>query len=393
MDRARPCFLLVTLAVTVACHDPAAGPARIGAPALSVGSDAGCPATADLVVRNEAELVAALDAAAPGDVIALDGTIAVTSDVTVGSSVTLTCATPGSGLAVAPGATVISLLNVTAAFVTVDGLVLDGTGTLNGPYFALNDPGDLDGDGVTGTAANVSLMNSTVTCGPGECAFLVAVPGAVITGNRFTSHGSLTGIHLQAFGGVGTDSSRVARNTIIARAPSTVATFGAIRLRDGSDVTVAANEVRGPWANSLALADLSHSRIEHNRLDGAQFFGIRAQAGVSFLPVSITDNAFRNNQISGAAGAGIFLSSACRNDLFGNNLQGHAGDLGAVFDVPTGANIMVGNMNVVIDNGDLDCDGDGVADPNVITGPGRVSRGAPFVTLGGPETASTGRLR
>ncbi len=38
-----------------------------------------------------------------------------------------------------------------------------------------------------------------------------------------------------------------------------------------------------------------------------------------------------------------------------------------IFDVTTGANTLKGTPNaVVIDDGNFDCDGDGVADPNII---------------------------
>ena len=68
--------------------------------------------------------------------------------------------------------------------------------------------------------------------------------------------------------------------------------------------------------------------------------------------------------------------------------------MGAIFDAETGANTLVGNQNVVIDNGDFDCNGDGVADPNIITGRGAVLNGVNLgdivsdaaVTSGGPES-------
>jgi hypothetical protein len=53
----------------------------------------------------------------------------------------------------------------------------------------------------------------------------------------------------------------------------------------------------------------------------------------------------------------------------------NADDLGAIFLETTGANTLVGNKNVVVDNGDFDCDGDGISDPNVITGNGAVLNG------------------
>jgi len=108
----------------------------------------------------------------------------------------------------------------------------------------------------------------------------------------------------------------------------------------------------------------------------------------------LADSQIRNNRIAATGSAGLFLTSACGNELIGNDLQGSAGGVGAVFDVPTGANIFVGNQNVVIDNGGgLDCDGDGVGDPNIITAPGRVLRGVPFSPPPGVATGSSSRLQ
>jgi hypothetical protein len=46
-----------------------------------------------------------------------------------------------------------------------------------------------------------------------------------------------------------------------------------------------------------------------------------------------------------------------------------------IFTELTGANTLVGNQNVVIDNGNYDCDGDGPIDPNIISGSGAVDNG------------------
>jgi len=66
--------------------------------------------------------------------------------------------------------------------------------------------------------------------------------------------------------------------------------------------------------------------------------------------------------------------------------------VGAIFDGPTGANVLVGNVTVVIDNGSFDCDGDGVPDPNIITGPGRVLHG-PFSPAPSDAAGSTGKFQ
>src|SRR5439155_16919576 len=46
-----------------------------------------------------------------------------------------------------------------------------------------------------------------------------------------------------------------------------------------------------------------------------------------------------------------------------------------VFDVTSGANSYAGDPSVVVDNGGFDCNGDGVNDPNIITGPGAARHG------------------
>jgi hypothetical protein len=72
--------------------------------------------------------------------------------------------------------------------------------------------------------------------------------------------------------------------------------------------------------------------------------------------------------MTSAGVAGILALNACSNVFVGNNLGGNADDTGIIFSSTTGANTYVGNGSVVIDNGNFDCDGDGVPDPNVITG-------------------------
>lgn len=175
------------------------------------------------------------------------------------------------------------------------------------------------------------------------------------------------------------------RNTIVATASSGAPVFGGIRVRDGRDVIVAGNVVQGPWSNGIATTDLIAGLFEHNRIEGATGFGLWLGAGASFVPIAMTNNRFRANQATRSGGAGILASVACGTTFVGNNLQRNAGDIGAIFDVTTGANTLEGNQNVVLDNGDFDCDGDGAADPNVITGRGLVRNGGPFA----PPTART----
>jgi len=377
-----PAFLtLLLLSLTSACTEPPSAPASPGIPAFRLGAEAKCPAAPDFVVTTEGDLLAAVAAASPGATIALDGMIGITADLNVSTpNVTLTCASPGSGLFTEAGGSVVELLTVSASSVAVDRLVLDGSNAQD-PYVALN----VDG---------VRLTNNTVICSPGSvggsCSIFSGTPHAVVSGNQFRSAGSTTGLHMQ----LGIDGSRIENNTVTTTAPSDGPPhFGGLRVRDGANVVISGNTVRGPWANSLALSDLASSSIEHNDLAGAMAFGILARSGTSFRSISMTDDAFRNNRISGAGSAGIFLTSACRNQLFGNNLGGNANDMGAVFDVPTGANIMVGDENVVIDNGSFDCDGDGIADPNTIGAPGRVQHGVAFGRPAEPGAVSSGKLR
>ena len=358
-----------TAACLLACSDPTLTPTASDAvpllPSFSAGTQAGCPATADFVVSTEGQLVTALATASPGATIALAGMIGLTAEPNVTTpNITLTCATLGSGLFAQAGGSVLELLTISASGVAVDRLVLDGSNASD-PYVAAN-------------VDNLRLTNTTVICGPaslgGSCGFFSGTPNAVVSGNGFRSTGSSTGLHMQ----LGIDGSRIENNTVTTTAPSTGPVFGGLRIRDGANVVIRNNSVQGPWVSGMALVDLASSSIEHNDLTGAALFGIRARSGFSFRPISMTNDVFRNNQISGAGSAGILLTSACGNQLFGNNLNGNAGDVGLVFDVPTGANIMVGNNNVVIDNGNFDCDGDGIADPNTVGGPGRVSHGVGF---------------
>lgn len=366
-------FVLAGAALWLSCSESSTTPSGPG-PQFAVSGQSTCPIPATLAVTDEAGLVAALAAAAPGQVIGVRGTIVVHSDLFITTpSVTLTCASPGAGLAADTLSAITFLLNARANGVTVAYLALDAHNLVEGPY---------DGEDASG----LRFTNNSVTCGAGECVFFDQnTPNAVVADNQFVSNGSFTGVQMQT----GIDGSRVERNSIIATAPSTGFNFGGIRARDGSGVTIANNVIAGPWSNSLALADLTDSRVAQNRLRGAVNFGIKARAGGSFLPISITGDLFTSNIVTGAGAAGMFLRSACRNTFLGNALEGNAGDVGAIFDVMTGANVFDGNRNVVIDNGSFDCEGDGQPDRNVISGPGRVLH----VPQGPPSGDSTALVR
>ncbi|MHC4709181.1 MAG: right-handed parallel beta-helix repeat-containing protein [Planctomycetota bacterium] len=375
--------VLVFLAFAVACGERPSEPQAPGTPAFAQGASGGakggnaaCPIPADVVVSDEARLRAALSAASSGDVIGLDGMI----ELTLGSldiftdGIVVTCATPGSGVVTAPDFSFVWAFLIGARNVTISHLVVDGS-TSDRPFRAHN-------NGASFVASDLNISDNTVTCG-GGCVMSTGVANANITDNYFVSAGGRTGVHLEGQGPRGPDGTqprlidgaRVLRNTIV-----TTARYGwpcgfhisGLRVRDGSDVVVAHNVVQGPWANSLSPADLSHSRFEANSLDGADCFGI----GVSLnrkTVLSTSNNVFRSNRVTGAGAAGIVVrDGSCGNVFVGNDLQGNADDIGAIFDAPTGANTLVGNKNVVMDNGSYDCDGDEVPDPNIITGRGTV---------------------
>jgi hypothetical protein len=133
-------------------------------------------------------------------------------------------------------------------------------------------------------------------------------------------------------------------------------------------VVVADNEVRGPWQNGVVAVNLIDSEIRGNRVDSPAHFGLAVNLPNSPSIATATGNQVRNNRLSGAGSAGIFVAAACDNLFVGNVLGRNAGNVGALFDVSTGANVLLGNGTIVMDNGDHDCTGDGVADPNQITG-------------------------
>ena len=379
---ARHAVVLLTLA---ACNEPTR-PATPRSPqadvALSVAT--ACPTPANVVVTDEAGLNAALAAAQPGEVIGLGAFFGVSSHVRVTTpNVTLTCAAPGAGLfALNTSVDFLIVVDVGGSGVAVDGLVLDGSGTTPPPtpfditgstYFA----GDFFGPGLA--VPNVRFSNNTVTCGPGSCAFFVGTSGAVVLNNTFThSTESATGVHLQ-MGIDNIENVRVQGNTIIATAPSTFFNFGAIRVFGGRGVVIADNVVTGPWFNSVSVTFLTQSRITGNRFTGAAANGIRLGNPNGAPLAAVQDNLISNNSATGAGNAGVFANQACNNVFVGNNLQGNVGNVGAIFAATTGANTLVGNGTVVIDNGAFDCDGDGVNDPNIVTGARAVMHG---VTLG-----------
>ena len=98
MHRFARLFSAVMFGVAVGCQDRTVAP-----PSFAVTQPASaCPANPTIIVTDDTLLRAALRAARPGDVIAVSGTIEVTRDDSITTdNVTLTCATPGSGLVAA----------------------------------------------------------------------------------------------------------------------------------------------------------------------------------------------------------------------------------------------------------------------------------------------------
>ena len=222
----------------------------------------------------------------------------------------------------------------------------------------------------------ITVTHGRITDNSGECGDACVFgaggsPGLVLARNQFQTAGSSAGFLLQE----NTDGDSVVGNTIVTTKPSFVPGFGGIRIRDGANAVVTDNIIAGPWANSLALTDVTTADVERNSLQGASRFGIGITTEESVRPISLMGSLFRANRVSGAGMAGIFVQLACNNSFVGNNLQGNAGDVGLVFDNTTGANTFTGNANLVADNGAFDCDGNGMNDPNIISGPGNARRG------------------
>ena len=362
------------LLVIAACQDRSVVPTA-GRAAFAAAAPAACPATPTVVVSDEAGLRTAIATAAPGAVIAIQGMIGLTQDDTIrAAGVTVTCATPGSGLFAVAGGGAQDMLTVDARKVTVDHLVLDASQAADGPYLSEN-------DGVTAFAESTTFTNNTVICPPnGVCAFIAGGIGAVVSDNRFQALGSFTGIQLQTNGVVGEMSiygAHVERNTVVTTDPSTGPRQGGIRPAGAAGAVIADNTVVGPWRNSLSAARLAHSRVQGNEFRGAVRNGIRlSDAGPLFIAgIPASDNVFSNNRITASGEGGIFAHLACRNAFMGNNVQGNAGDIGAIFPDSSGANTLAGNGTIVVDDGAFDCDGDGLNDPNVITGAGAVRHG------------------
>src|SRR2546430_9865247 len=369
MSRIARLFPLL-LVVAAGCQDRSTVPTANGT-SFAAAAPAASRATPTVTVSDEAGLRTAIATAAPGAVIAIQGMIGLTQDDTIRTAgVTVTCATPGSGLFAVAGSGVQDLLIAAAKRDVVDRLVLDASQAGDSPLAGFN-------DGTTFFAESIRFTNNSGTCAPGgERVFISGGLGAVVTDNHFEAPGAFSGIQLQV------DVARVdrapsQRNTLVATAPSIGLRQGGVRPADASGVVIADNTVAGPWRNGLSGARLARSRVQGNQFRGAVRNGIRlSDAGPLFIggrPAS--DNLFSNNRIAASGEAGIFAHLACRNAFIGNNLQGNAGDIGAIFPDSSGANTLTGNGTIVVDDGAFDCDADGLNDPNIITGAAAVRHG------------------
>lgn len=364
---------LPLLLLIAACGGDATAPElQLEAQFANAGPN-GCAADADWVVTDADELFTAMEAAQEGDVIAVDGVISTTFGAyTFINGITLTCATPGSGIVAAPDwdTNIAFLLRIFSHEVSVTNLFLDAAATPRGPLYAHYNGGPR-------YARYLTFTGNTVVCGPGECLFLVGVLGSYIADNAFESAGGTSGIHVQGGGErlpgdpspYQTDATQVIRNVVTATAPSPMSGFGGIRVRDGGNLVVSRNVVTGPWANSLSPSEVRESTFEGNTLEGAQAHGIRVSYN-PFTTVSTSSSTFRYNRVSGSGGSGAFVAQACANVLMGNVFRDVAEDVAVWFHASTGWNLFLGNHNAVVDDGDFDCDENGTSDPNVVTGPG-----------------------
>ncbi|PYP70883.1 MAG: hypothetical protein DMD36_05285, partial [Gemmatimonadetes bacterium] len=111
-------------------------------------------------MTDEASLLAALGAVGQGDTVAIRGALEMSVpsfDVTT-DGITLTCATPGSGLSIRSGASINNMIVVKSRGVTVERLVLDSRGAIGGAYLTFFDPAE------GGFAEDARFLNNRVLC-------------------------------------------------------------------------------------------------------------------------------------------------------------------------------------------------------------------------------------
>lgn len=358
----RAASLVLAAATLAACADQPTTPAlRTAGPSLSQA--AACAASPTAVVTTEAELRAAVAAAQPGDVIAISGMIPLEASVVLSTpGITVTCAEPGAGLSLVFRFLGI-LLEVEAADVTISGLALDA----EYGYAAVAGFNIFNQD-----FSNIRVVGNHIGCGYTTCVFFVGTRGTQITDNHFEGDSTNTGIQFQApyrtAEGIPinpVDGAVIARNVMETERSYASGVYGAIRVRDGSNVTITQNQVGAGWTNGIALTNVYDSRVDQNRVDGAHYYGITT-VDIVARPIMLSGVSFTGNQVANSGRSAVWIGRACHNVFTGNNVQHNA--RGAIFLASTGANVWRGNPGEVQDRGSFDCDHDGVVDPNVISG-------------------------
>lgn len=271
-------------------------------PRFDVANGDACPTPADHVVSDEAGLVAAVAAAGPGDVIGVAGLIDLTQGLFLPTDgLTLTCATPGSGLSGAgPGD---HLVFVGGPNITVDRLILDGSAA--GRTY-----------GAGGGAVGARLSNNSVTCSDGICAFFFNGGNAEVINNTFlaTSPNIQSGLHMQNLGG----SNLIEDNTITTTNPAIVfpaPVWGGIRLLNVSNATVVDNKILGPWWNGMALRIQDGMVVQDNVIKGVGFNGLRLR--------QVVNSTFHDNKVKGSGEVGILAldnpPGSTSNNTFDDN--------------------------------------------------------------------------
>src|SRR5689334_18279354 len=98
MNRVLHAASVLLVLAAVACQDRSVAPTATR-PSFAAAGPTSCPTTSTVTVSDEAGLRNAIATATPGAVIAIQGMIGLSQDDTIRTAgVTITCATPGSGL-------------------------------------------------------------------------------------------------------------------------------------------------------------------------------------------------------------------------------------------------------------------------------------------------------
>jgi hypothetical protein len=371
MLRFPPCAAALVMLTAVGCAEAPTQLQRASSPSSNARANpTGCVVPATTTVGTEAALHGALATAAPGDVIAVQGTIALTDTAYITTQgVTLTCSSAGDGLVVASGPIRPGrLIVVYGSDVTVQGLALDG-GQFAIPLFALRNGNPLF------NATRLTFRGNRVRCSS-NCLFLIATNHALVSDNSFEPNAGFaggTGIHLQetVIAGVAyqIDSTRIERNVLTTAFVNGNPTFGAIRPRGGRDVVVRDNRIIGPWSNGIAATSLHGSVIEGNVIDGPTRFGL--MVGSTADPfVQVSGLLAKQNAIANTGINAVFVNQTCGSVFLANKLATH-GVANVFFTATSGANVLLGEKTTSIDNGVRDCDGDGLPDPNFLSAGGK----------------------